>query len=85
MGHDPDMGVEGGAGPEGQQVAPLLGVDQQDLLAGAEQCAVGRVGVGVRRGPGSPGDVHGAQEPVPDGSGGPARMIRRSPGFSLVR
>ena len=85
VGHEPDVGVEGRVGPQRQQVAPLLGVDQQHLLAGPQEAPVGLVRSGVPRGPGSPGGVHGAQEPVSDRSGGPDRMIRRSPGCSLVR
>ena len=70
---DADMGVEGGPGPEGDEVAALLGVDQQDPLTGPEDAPI-------------PVGPHVAQRP--DGLDGPGPMVlttRRSPGFSFVR
>ena len=91
MGDDADVGVESGARPEREQVPALLGVDQEDLLAGAKEAAVddrrGGVGHGLGDRPlGTPLGVHGAQEPELDVEpGGLEEMTRRSPGFSLVR
>ena len=69
---DADMGVEGGPGLEGDQVAAVLGVQKEHPLARPEDA---RIPVGC----------HVAQ---PDtGGGGPeeAEITRRSPGLSRVR
>ena len=74
------MGVETGVGTQGQQVAPLLGVDEEYPLPRTQQAP-------VTGGPGGPrARVRGTQDPGSDvGPDGPALMTRRSPGFSLVR
>ena len=61
------------AGPEGDQVPALLGVDQQDPFAGTEDAPV-------------PVGPHGAQRPEDLVEAGLLVVtIRRSPGLSLVR
>ncbi len=78
MGDDADMGVEPGVGAQCEQVPSLLGVDEQDLLALAQQALVDL--------PGSPVGVNGGQGfGLDDEPGGLELITRRSPGFSLVR
>ena len=73
VGDDAGVSVEGGTGPERDQVAPLLRVHEQHPLARPKQAPV------VHRG-------HGAQSPGGDAEPGWLEpMSRRSPGFSLVR
>jgi hypothetical protein len=77
VGDDADMGVECGVGPQRQQVAALLGVDEQDLLPRPQEALVGRGR--------SPDGVRGAQDFGLDvGSEEPELITRRSPGRSRV-
>ena len=84
VGHDADVGVERGVGAQREQVPPLLGVDQEHLLAGPQEAAV----LGGRRRPVRPrvarAGVHRGQEPVlDDGSDGPRLDEQALPGQQL--